>query len=233
MIIQKNKISKLFIAALSGLMISTVAIPAITTYAETNNAEQNELQKEIPGENDLTLTDNLISESDVEFLNKVASIADYFYLDENDNSQINLSADELVSDYNFSITEARTLLNRLDEQKVDVPSDMIDDAVISPAAHVESGKLYISNFDLQSGAFAAVATAATAGPAALKAAFITASSVIGGPVGTVISTIMAAIGGPGLIDIAGHITTALVTGEGVYIGVQARYPFVDVGYWAG
>lgn len=42
MIIQKNKISKLFVAALSGLMISTVAIPAITTYAETNNAEQNE-----------------------------------------------------------------------------------------------------------------------------------------------------------------------------------------------
>lgn len=110
------------------------------------------------------------------------------------------------------------MLNRLDEQKVDVPSDMIDDAVIFPAAHVESGKLYISNFDLQSGAFAAVATAATAGPAALKRAFITASS---------------GIGGPGLIDIAGHITTALVTGEGVYIGVQARYPFVDVGYWAG
>lgn len=143
-------------------MISTVAIPAITTYAVTNNTERNELQKEIPDENDLTLTDDLISESDVEFSNKVASIADYFYLDENDNTQINLSADKLVSDFNFSITEARKLLNGLDEQEVDTPSDMIDDPVISPAAHVKSGKLYISNFDLQSGAFAAVATAATA-----------------------------------------------------------------------
>lgn len=44
---------------------------------------------------------------------------------------------------------------------------------------------------------------------------------------------MAVVGGPGLIDLGAHMVTALAVGEGVWVGVQGRYPFIDVGYWNG
>lgn len=108
-----------------------------------------------------------------------------------------------------------------------------DDFIITPQLHVEGSRLYISNDDLNSAAFAAVASAATVGPAALKAAMIGLGTAVGGPAGTLIASIMAVVGGPTLVDIGLHITSALIYQEGVYIGLQARWPLVDVGYWPG
>lgn len=236
--IKKNQIYKFSLTGATALTLSMSITPSIVTLAESNNVESVETSSEQihPIDNSIMFSSETVSEADTAYLQKVSSMAENFYLDENDNAQINLTKEQLVNQYNFSSIEAEELLNALNNQAVEstvTPGPIDDGSIVTPNLHVSGGKVYISNMDLNSTAFAAIATASTLGPAALKGAFIAASTAIGGPVGTAISGIMALIGGPGLIDIAGHITTALITGEGVYIGPQFRYPFVDVGYWSG
>lgn len=226
----KRKSRKVFLSIAATLALSTSITPSMSVFAST---------EEIPKQNQtytyekkLVFSAETISRKDEIYLEKIASVAEYFYFDSYERSQISLTKTELIDQYNFSSEEVDKLFSTLSQQLVSiVPQE--EDHMPMPALHVSGGRVYISNLDLDSTAFAAVAAASTAGPAAIQAAFLAAASIVGGPIGTAIGAVMAVVGGPGLIDIAGHVATALITNEGIYIGTQWRYPFVDVGYWSG
>ena len=46
-----------------------------------------------------------------------------------------------------------------------------------------------------------------------------------------ISTVIAIAGMPSMIELAGRITFALATGQGIYIDLVLSYPPLQFGYW--
>lgn len=125
-----------------------------------------------------------------------------------------LTDDQLKSEHGFTqqqVTDFRAILAGTYKPK--------------PAEGVyadRSSRFYISNEALQSGTFAVLATAASAGPEALSAAFVTVSSLMTGGVGTIISGGVALLGTGFFVALAAKITGALAQGKGV-----AFYPKWD------
>lgn len=103
--------------------------------------------------------------------------------------------------------------------------------VPAPAAYVKNGALYITYDDLCGGAFAALATAASAGPAALAAALTAISTAFSGPVGTIISGILAVAAAPSLTELCGRVIYAIATKQGIYIKPVLAYLPLKMGYF--
>lgn len=55
--------------------------------------------------------------------------------------------------------------------------------------------------------------------------------MLGGPAGTIIGITIAIAGAPSMIELAGRVTFALATGQGIYIRPVASYPPMEFGYW--
>ena len=82
--------------------------------------------------------------------------------------------------------------------------------------YIEDWKLCFDYGELNVWLFAA----ASAGPTALIAAFEAIGAALGGPIGVVVASIVAALGGANPIQICGEIVTACAHGWGWYIGVD-------------
>lgn len=155
---------------------------------------------------------------DTELLCKIIDVSSYLEFGSDGRSLTTTLTDEqLVTDYGFT-----------DAQVADFRA--ILDGTYKPPAPPEgiyterSARFYISNADLQAGAFAVLATAANAGPEALAAAFVGVSSMMGGPVGSVIGGGVALLGTGFFIALAAKITGALVQGKGVAFYPQWDFP---------
>ena len=90
---------------------------------------------------------------------------------------------------------------------------------------IKNWKIYFNHGETVS----LLASAAAAGPAALYVAFVGLSSMIGGPIGTVISL----LGGLSLAQAASYISKACATGKGYYIGLDMSgfIPGITQGIW--
>lgn len=170
-----------------------------------------------------------ISQTDRDFLDKVASVSEFYYF-EDDVVKISLSQDELMGVYGFSEDQYARLV-----AEVLVPLDLGGSAQLPPGnstnAHVSNGTLYITHADLAGGAFAILGTAAAAGPAAMAAAINALSNMIPAPVGTILGVIVTVAAAPSLVELCGRVIYAISTGQGIYIRPVLSYPPLEIGYW--
>lgn len=72
--------------------------------------------------------------------------------------------------------------------------------------------------------FAVLATAAAAGPEPLAAAWVGVSSMIGGPVGTIVSGGVALLGIGFFVNLAGKILGVIAQGKGVALYLDWGFP---------
>lgn len=216
-------------------LLSTAAIavtPASSVFAAEDKSINYENASFAVEEEKFLLDDIEISKEDEAFIDKVVSISEFYTVEPKSNElTVSLSKNELINTYGFTEEQYDRLQNVVLNHSVGSSDDDLETPVITPYLHVSNGALYISNTDLNTGAFAAVGAAATVSPAALQAALIAVSSVVGGPVGTVLSTVMTVISGPSLIELAGRTVSAIATGRGIYIKPVFDYPPLDIGYW--
>ena len=96
-----------------------------------------------------------------------------------------------------------------------------DKSVFNQDYEARSGaRFYISYDDLTAGVFAVLA----AGPEPLAAAWVGVSSMIGGPVGTVVSGGVALLGIGFFVNLAGKILGAIAQGKGVALYLDWGFP---------
>lgn len=164
-----------------------------------------------------------LSESDQQFLEKVVSVSEFYYI-ENNEIKISLSKNELIHSYGFTEEDYTRFADT-------VIGTYIPTQDVQTRAFVEGGTLYITHEDLSAGVFAILVTAATAGPAAMAAALATLSTMVAGPVGTLVATIAGALSAPSLIELCVKVTQAVATGQGLYIRPVLSYPPFDFGFW--
>lgn len=166
-----------------------------------------------------------LSVSDQAFLNKVVSVGQFYYI-ENNELKISLTKDDLINSYGFSEADYSRLMDTVIGTYI---SD--SDSEIQPSAFIEGGALYITHEDLSAGVFAVLVTAAAAGPAAMAAALTTLSTMLGGPVGTFVGALLAALSAPSLLELGVKVTQAVATGRGLYIKPVLSYPPFEFGFW--
>lgn len=177
-------------------------------------------------QNDVFLSDYSLTSEQQRYFDNVVEIGEYFEYDANGNLVLPVE-DDLLRGHGFSQSDINLLRTSID----DAGNGSATQNTVSPMVHVSDGALYISHHDLVSGIAVGVGTAASVGPAALQAALISLGTLLGGPVGSVISTVIAIAGMPSMIELAGRITFALATGQGIYIDPVLSYPPLQFGYW--
>ena len=171
------------------------------------------------------LADIFLSEEEAALIEKVSSIGDSFFFDENQCIATSLTDDLLISDYGFEESELLFL-------KASVIGKYIpENDPPMTRLHVEGTFIYISHTDLVAGSCAALWAAAQSGPAALGAALTALATLIGGPVGTAIGAILGFLGAASLATLCGMIIWAVANGRGIRIGLVAQFPPIVMEYW--
>lgn len=157
-----------------------------------------------------------------EFIERVNSLGGHLYF-ENDSAKLglDLADSDLQTNYGFNDSDVRQLRKIIEE------TARADESVLSQETVPvdDSGnRFYISNFDLMSGTFAILATAAASSPEALAAAWVGVSSMIGGPVGTIIAGGVSLLGLGFFADLALKITGAIAQGKGIALYTKWGFP---------
>lgn len=184
---------------------------------------------------DCYLSEIYIGNEGLSFIQKVVSISDYYYFDDENRLSISINADDLINEFHFSDEELLMLNSAIlgkqfgGQKNIDSKIDCTE--LIQPQIHVSGGTLYISHNDLTVGVAAALVTAAQVGPAALAAALTALSTVVGGVAGSVIGLILSVAAAPSLVELAGRILYAVASKQGIYIKPVLSYPPLDIGYW--
>ena len=200
-----TKMKKFLSLLLSFAFVFTLALPA--SAASVENTE---------------ISLPTISAEDIDFIEKVTSIADHWEISDNQLS-ISLSSEELKNDYGFTEAQCRRLFDEI----IGVPVYSSPEYVPMPTLHVEGAAVYFNNGDIHAFLFAA----ASAGPAAMAAAITAVSTAVGGLAGTTLGSLLALLSVPSLIEICGKTLVAAGTGRGIYIGLQFDYPPIVCDYW--
>ncbi len=193
------------------MLLLTMVVPASAADAPVGTA------------NEYTSSFSDLTTADIDFLGKVVSVAEYWEYAEDGTLMLNLTENQLKTQYGFTdeeyaLLEANILGLHIFESAADVPM---------PNVFVEGTTVYFDNGDIH----AFLLAAATAGPAALSAALAALGTVTAGPVGTAIAAILAVIAAPSLVEICGRVIAAAGTGRGVYIRLELDYPPISCGYW--
>lgn len=171
------------------------------------------------------LADISLSKEEAALIEKISSIGDSFFFDENQCIATSLTDDLLISDYGFEESELLFL-------KASVIGKYIpENDPPMTRLHVEGTFIYISHTDLVAGSCAALWAAAQSGPAALGAALTALATLIGGPVGTAIGAILGFLGAASLATLCGMIIWAVANGRGIRIGLVAQFPPIVMEYW--
>lgn len=165
---------------------------------------------------------------DGELLIKVLEVAPHIvFSDDGTTLATDLSDDTLLDEFNFTDKQLVNFKAILDgtyqppsAQNSSIPRIPLDTYQSqgqdeSPIVSKAAARFYLSNYDLTSGVFAILGTAASVGPAALMAAWTGVSTALAGPLGTVAGFSTAILGGVFFADLALKITGALVEGKGV------------------
>lgn len=202
---------KLFSIVLTLALLFTLGVPASAANVAS------------PDGDTYYFSDCELSDSDIDFVGKVTAIADFWRISEDGTLELDLTETQLKEVYGFTDAQYDLLVANIIGLKV---SENVAD-VPMPAVFVEGTTIYFDNGDIH----AFLLAAATAGPAALSAALAALGTVTAGPVGTVISGILAVIAAPSLIEICGRVIAAAGTGRGVYIRLELDYPPITSGYW--
>lgn len=217
------------------LATSVVAALGMTTLVPTATAAPKSLELPAPGP--VSAEAVYLGEVDLmpeqqDYFDNVVAIGAEFEYDEEGKLTLPTS-DASLLDQGFSREEIRLLRESIAGAGNHVGAVAPDRTQYLPApnVHVSNGTLYISNHDLKAGIATGIATAAAIGPAALQAAFIALGTMLGGPAGTIIGITIAIAGAPSMIELAGRVTFALATGQGIYIRPVASYPPMEFGYW--
>lgn len=213
------------VALAAGLSLSAITSPA--QAAETPQTGAYVVGAE---------TQQKLSPEDVQFVKNVSKAGPTF-VDEEGKIATTASDRELSDNYGFSDQD----LERLHESVLGKPmnlSSSSNDAPISSSssttpveyAYRDGSSVCFTHNDLLVGAGAAIVAAADAGPVALAAALEAAATAFGGPVGTAIGFVLAAVSAPSLVELGGRAVTAVATNRDLKIGVQADYPPVYSDY---
>lgn len=208
---------KNFKRLLSSIITLALCLNILTTNAFAAESKNNEM---------LYSSDFQCSKENQEYIEKVVSVADYYYI-ENETLKISLTKETLLNNYHFTPAQYDRLMTEIIGQRVynnnsDIPMT---------TAYVKKGALYISHDELVGGTFAVLGTAAAAGPAAMAAALTAIASAFSGPVGTIIGTIASVAAAPSLVELCGRVTYAIATNRGIYIKPVLSYPPLEFGYW--
>ncbi|WP_146003376.1 hypothetical protein [Salimicrobium jeotgali] len=202
---------------ISSILFFTLFLPSVNASTESTIESD-----------DVYLRNLQLSEKDQAFLDKVISVGEFFKYNKEDSTlDIELTKGELLNDYNFTEEQYQRLTDQILSYQINNGNSS---EMITPQFHVEDGGLYISHNDIVAGSFGLLA-AAQAGPYALQAALIAIGGATSGPVGSTISIILGAVSAPSLGELAGRITWAASTGQGVYVKPVFSYPPLDIGYW--
>lgn len=205
---------KFLSAFLSLSLVFSLTAPAFAAEPEQNNFYSSEI---------------VFSAADEDFINKVVSVADYWYINETTGQlSITLSETELKNDFQFSETQYERLMSKV----VGVSVAPTAENAPMPAFYISGGALYIEYTDLVGGVFAGLYAAASVGEAAMAAALAAVSTAISGPVGTVITGILAVIAAPSLTELCGRVIWAVATQQGIYIKPVLSYPPLEMGYFS-
>ena len=159
------------------------------------------------------------SPSSPEFIRRVISLGDNLrFKDDTGALSVQLTDDDLRTRFGFGDDDVKHL------RAVVAESARGDKSVLNQDYEARSGaRFYISYDDLTAGVFAVLATAA-AGPEPLAAAWVGVSSMIGGPVGTVVSGGVALLGLGFFVNLAGKILGAIAQGKGVALYLDWGFP---------
>lgn len=185
-----------------------------------------------------------LSPEDLEFLNKMKSIFHEFSSDNSGKLVLDISTNTLKNNYNFTEIEIRTLQTILEKAQqssnesnlnhrhiFSIPYISSEELqLITPQMHLHGTKIYFSQDDVRLFLLAA----AQAGPMAVKAALFAVGTLFGGPIGTKIAVILAAIGMPSIVDFTYIIIIqAAANRQGVYIGMRFNgiFPIIVSGTW--
>lgn len=156
--------------------------------------------------NDLHI--NTITPEQKEFMEKLQLMFGEFTLKDG-RLTLKISIEELVEKYNLNMYDVE-MLYKMKEIDEDAESQR------SANIYIEDWKLCFEPGDINIWLLAA----ASAGPEALIAAFEAIEAALGGPIGVVITTIIACLGVANPFQICGEIVMAAAKGCGWYIDVD-------------
>lgn len=166
------------------------------------------------------------SDADLQFLNKFTSVLDGYFTNKNGEISFRYTANELRNK-GFTTDD----VDKLNEINNKVCGAIIpeEDTFIQTRMFVEGGKIYFDNVDVK----AVLLSAATLGPEALYAALVGLGSLAGGPVGSVITAVLGAIGAASLSYLCYLIIQAAANDQGIYIGFEMNgiFPNIVTGTW--
>lgn len=151
-----------------------------------------------------------MSDEDLQFIEKVASIGEHYQAEEDGKLTVDLTDEELQQLHGIMNPDQETLNQNKSDQRFITPY------------HHRIG--HISHQDLTVGAAVILVTAAEAGPAALEAAFVAWGSTQGGPVGKAITGAIVVLGTGFFIDFAAKILAAVASGCGLTFYGRAGFP---------
>lgn len=190
---------KLISMMLSLAMVFTLAAPAFAAESTP------------PVEGQVISLDDILTEEDRAFFEKLEAVFPAFEIDENYHLAINLTEEELISTYHFTQSD----LDRLDamfayQQEYE---NGYNPSYPQTRIHVEDWKIWLDAADVHALFFAANQV----GPAAIVAAFTALASAY-----PIVGTIVGLFGGWFIVYYVGQ---ALALGKGIYIGINWNGPF--------
>lgn len=155
-----------------------------------------------------------------EFIQRVISLGENLqFKDDTGALSVHLTDADLRTRFGFSDNDVNHL------RAIVAESARADKDVYEHDYIVRSGaRFYISNQDLTAGVFSVLATAAGSSPEALAAAWVGVSTMIGGPVGTIVAGGVALLGIGFFVNLAFKITGALAQGKGVALYLEWGFP---------
>lgn len=219
------KTSRWKATGVAAVLLAAMTATSVAPVAHAAPAENSQASIGL-NQNNVFLSDYSLSPEQQLYFDNVVAIGEYFEYDTKGNLTLPVS-DAVLEEQGFTQSDIQLLRTSIEGTgNGNVPQN-----VVTPKVHVSNGALYISHEDLISGIATGVGVAAAIGPAALQAALISLGTLLGGPVGTVITTVIAIAGAPSMIELAGRITFALATGQGVYVKPVFSYPPLELGYW--
>ena len=215
------------VATLTLATVSGITSPTIMAYAENTGKIENSYTIE-DGNIHLNLDDEKMNVF-VELMN--AGVFGEFKLN-GKTLELKSSLETIKGKYNLNNKEVEALktiqtqakaIENMDIKNIDLNKNT------DSRLHVSNWKVYFTNHDVNKFLFAA----ASIGPAALMAAIVSLSSMVAGPVGTVISAVLSVLGAASLSRLCYLVIQANTLGKGVYIGVTWNGPFPNYtdGLW--
>ncbi len=216
------KIKTIVSMALIFILIFSLTSPASASASGNEAYDQDEIAL---NEEEQASINELESQGvDTDLVTKVLEVSHYIeYKADQETLQVNLNDEELMNEYGFSESQVDNFDEVLagtyqtsDDQNIDESPASLDtnsQQVTTSSSGTRAG--YLSYQQLTAGTFAVLGSAASVGPAALQAAWVSVSSALGGPLGTVAGISTAVLGTMFFADLALKITGAIQQRSGV------------------